>query len=169
MAKKFRFPVVPLSEIAQKGLTPQMNPVLPVVLIVDDESLIADTLAAILARSGYAALTAYDGMSALEIAQTIPPQMVITDVYMPGMNGIDLAIAIREACPDCKVLLFSGQASTMDLLASARNAGHEFSVLTKPIHPTELLARISECLNSSRTVERDNSWPASVTRFQAQA
>jgi CheY-like chemotaxis protein len=67
---------------------------------------------------------------------------------MPGMSGIDLAIAIRQAVPDCKVLLFSGQAATADLLADAREAGHNFTTLEKPIHPKDLLAYISESLRS---------------------
>ena len=84
----------------------------PSVLIVDDESVIADTLTEILNRSGYAAIAAYDGESAMETALLKPPVMLITDVVLPGMNGIELAITIKRIFPDCKTLLFSGQAST---------------------------------------------------------
>lgn len=149
MAVKLNFQTVPLSEIKLISTQPQSAPQ-PVVLVVDDEQVIADTLAAILSKSGYTALTAYDGTAALETADLIPPQMIITDVCMPGMSGIELAIAIREAIPDCKVLLFSGQASTADLLATTRDAGYEFEALSKPIHPTELLARISKVPERSR-------------------
>ncbi len=62
----------------------------PVVLVVDDESAIADTLTEILSRSGYAAMTAYDGNEALETALVTPPEMLITDVILPGMSGIEL-------------------------------------------------------------------------------
>jgi DNA-binding response OmpR family regulator len=127
------------------------------VLVVDDEQVIADTLAAILSRSGYAALAAYDGSDALEIADLIPPQMMITDVCMPGMSGLELAIAVREIIPDCKVLLFSGQASSADLLAAARTAGYDFEALSKPIHPKELLARVSKCLIRPAS-ESSESW-----------
>jgi DNA-binding response OmpR family regulator len=116
----------------------------PVVLVVDDESAIADTLTEILCRSGYAAQTAYDGNAALEIALLTPPELLITDVMLPGMNGIELAITIRRIFPDCKILLFSGQASTTDLLAAARRNGHQFTLLTKPLHPIDLLARVAE-------------------------
>jgi DNA-binding response OmpR family regulator len=145
MAVKLNFQTIPLSEIKPIATDPQSAPQ-PIVLVVDDEQVIADTLAAILSQSGYVALTAYDGTEALEIANLIPPQMMITDVCMPGMSGIELAIAVREAIPDCKVLLFSGQASTADLLAAARTSGYEFEALSKPIHPTELLARVSKSL-----------------------
>src|SRR5580698_7992574 len=115
----------------------------PVVLVVDDESAIADTVAEILSRSGYAAMTAYDGNEALETALVTPPEMLITDVILPGMSGIELAIKMRRIFPDCKILLFSGQAATVDLLATARGAGHHFNLLHKPIHPKELLMRVA--------------------------
>ena len=156
MAVRLNFETVPLSEIRPPA-THLLITQQPVVLVVDDEQIIADTLAAILTRSGYTALTAYDGAAALETADLIPPHMVITDICMPGMSGIELAIAIRETIPDCKVLLFSGQASTADLLAAARTAGYEFEALSKPIHPTELLAHISKCLTGPAR-ETAESW-----------
>jgi DNA-binding response OmpR family regulator len=122
----------------------------PVVMIVDDESSIADTLAEILSRSGYAAVTAYDGDSALETALLMPPEMLITDVFLPGMSGIDLAITVKRIFPDCKIILFSGQASTADLLAAANRDGHQFLLLNKPIHPGDLLARIGSSLKPRR-------------------
>lgn len=140
------FETVPLAELASKGVIPPSNSSKPVVLIVDDEQIIADTLAAILRRSGFTAMSTYQGSTALEIARNSPPDLLLTDVAMPGMSGIDLAISIRQKFPLCKVLLFSGQASTTDLLTEARNAGHDLTCLQKPLHPSELLARISEAL-----------------------
>jgi len=148
MPGQLHFQTVPVAEIARMDLAVQTARSQLVVLVVDDEHLIADTLAAILMRSGYAAVAAYDGRSALEIARAIPPDLLITDVFMPGMSGIDLAIAMQAAIPDCKVLLFSGQASTVDLLTAAREQGHDFALLLKPVHPTELLARISMCIQT---------------------
>src|SRR5579863_6398006 len=116
----------------------------PVVMVVDDESSIADTLAEILSRSGYSAVAAYDGDSALETALLVPPEMLVTDVVLPGMSGIDLAIAIKRIFPDCKIILFSGQASTTDLLAAANRNGHHFTLLNKPVHPADLLSRIAD-------------------------
>lgn len=142
MSGPFYFQTIPLAEIALKGLATQNPTASTVVLVVDDEHVIADTLTAILSRSGFTVMPAYDGASALQIARAISPGLLITDVFMPGMSGIDLAIAMRAAHRDCKVLLFSGQASTLDLLAKARNDGYDFALLLKPVHPTELLARI---------------------------
>lgn len=118
----------------------------PTVLVVDDESVIADTLTEILLRSGFSAVAAYDGASALEIALLKPPEMLIADVILPSMSGIELAIQIKRIFPDCKTLLFSGQASTSDMLASARRAGHNFTLFSKPVHPRELLAWVTQSL-----------------------
>jgi CheY-like chemotaxis protein len=93
-------------------------------------------------------MAAYNGRSALEIARVIPPDLLLTDVFMPGMSGIDLAVEVTQIVPDCKILLFSGQAATVDLLAAERDAGRNFSIIAKPIHPTDLLARVSETLKS---------------------
>ena len=118
----------------------------PIVLVVDDESAIADTVTEILSRNGYAAMATYDGNDALETALLAPPELLITDVMLPGMTGIELAITIRRIFPDCKILLCSGQAAALDLLASARNDGHHFTLLTKPVHPRDMLTRVAEVL-----------------------
>lgn len=135
-------PVVPLDEVPPADTSEYR----PVVLVVDDESAIADTLTEILCRSGYAAMAAYDGTDALETALLTPPELLITDVVLPGMSGIELAITVKRIFPDCKILLFSGQAATSDLLANAKNAGHNFILLSKPIHPRELLSRVQATL-----------------------
>jgi hypothetical protein len=61
---------------------------------------------------------------------------------MPEMNGIDAAIQICVMVPDCRVLLFSGYAGTVGMLSEARLKGHHFEVLDKPIHPSDLIARL---------------------------
>jgi CheY-like chemotaxis protein len=124
------------------------------VLVVDDESAIADTIAKILSLSGYPAVSAYDGNDALEIALMRPPEMLITDVALPGMNGIELAMTVKRIYPDCKILLFSGQAATSDLLATAGRAGHHFTLLNKPVPPQDLLTIVAQNLNTrnGRTV-----------------
>ena len=140
------FPTMTVEEIQGMESNHRTDQNLPVILVVDDERVIADTLSVILGRNGFDAMTAYNGTSALEIATLVPPQLLISDVMMPGMSGIDLAIAIRDAVPNCEVILFSARPFTADLLASARLAGLDFMALTKPVHPTEMLARVSERL-----------------------
>lgn len=144
------FPTVSLEDVPKLRASSASTQYRPVVLVVDDESAIADTLTEILNRSGFAAMPAYDAESALDSALLVPPELLITDVVLPGMSGIELAISMRRIFPDCQILLFSGQASTSDLLASANSRGHRFTLLTKPIHPTELLARVRESFGGRR-------------------
>src|SRR5579859_5945783 len=114
----------------------------PKVLVADDERVIADTLAIILNQSGFEAKAVYSGEKAVETAKEWMPEMLISDVIMTDLNGIDAAIKIRALLPSCKILLFSGQAATADLLDRARVQGHEFEILAKPVHPQDLLARL---------------------------
>jgi DNA-binding response OmpR family regulator len=143
MPGKLRFETVPVAEVTINGSPKETGHQRPLALIVDDEPVITDTLAAILNHHGFSVLSAYSADAALELASVIPPEVLISDIVMPGTNGMDLAVAIRKSVPDCKVLLFSGQASTLDLLSSAKEAGYDFSVLLKPIHPVDLLAHLS--------------------------
>jgi CheY-like chemotaxis protein len=143
MSNELKIEVVPISEV-MKDKVPAFR---PVILVVDDEKVIANTLSVILSGNGFDVLTAYDGESALELALRTSPNLLLTDVMMPGMTGIELAIALTKTAPSCKVLLFSGQAATMDLLANAKEQGHEFNLLEKPIHPSDLLRRISDCFS----------------------
>jgi DNA-binding response OmpR family regulator len=114
------------------------------VFVVDDDRVIASTTAIILELSGYEARSFVNPLEALEAARTVRPDLVIADVVMPGLSGIELAVRLKELCPTCKVLLLSGQAVTGELLEAAREQGHEFEVLAKPIHPDDLLARIRD-------------------------
>jgi CheY-like chemotaxis protein len=109
---------------------------------VDDERVIADTLAMILNQSGFDARAVYSGEKAVDLAASFTPDMLITDVIMADLNGIDAAIMIRSILPSIKILLFSGQAATADLLEKARAKGYEFEILAKPVHPQDLLSRL---------------------------
>jgi DNA-binding NtrC family response regulator len=113
------------------------------ILIVDDEKNIADTLAMVFKIKGHEAMAAYSAESAVEMIETFEPDVVLSDVMMGKMTGVDLAIYLSIARPDCKVVLFSGQAATADLLREASRKGHEFRLLAKPIHPQKLLDDIA--------------------------
>lgn len=145
------------SPIVSVGKTsPRESQYRPRVLVVDDESVIADTIAKILFISGYETTAAYDGDGALQIALLKPPELLITDVVLPGMNGVELAITIKRIYPDCKILLFSGQASTADLLEAAGLNGHHFTLLNKPVPPQDLITLVAAYLNTASS-ERTTS------------
>lgn len=112
------------------------------IFVVDDEFVIASTLATILQRSGFDALSFTAPLEALAAARLDPPDLLISDVLMPELSGIELGIRVRDAHPECKVLLFSGQAATANLLDKARERGYNFELLSKPIHPSDLLLKV---------------------------
>lgn len=114
------------------------------IFVVDDEPVIAETLALILKRNGYSAEAFVNPLEALDATLVNAPDLLISDVMMPQLSGVDLAIRVKKHCPDCNILLFSGQAGTADLLSPARELGHHFHLLAKPIHPSDLLQRIRE-------------------------
>ena len=100
----------------------------------------------ILQGDGHEACAVYDGSAALRKSDSFIPDCVISDVVMPGINGIELCSAIEKKYPECQLLLFSGQASTSELIAKARAEGHNWELLPKPIDPEELLAKVASLL-----------------------
>lgn len=120
----------------------------PRVLVADDEKVIADTLKLILAGAGYDVAVAYDGLAAVNMAEVWPPDLFLSDVFMPGLSGIEAATVICEKAPDCRVLLISGQANSNDLRQAIESKGQNFEVLLKPIHPVDLIAHIQAILRA---------------------
>jgi DNA-binding response OmpR family regulator len=116
------------------------------VLVVDDEPLITQTLSAILNANGFAVLTALDAAEALDLCALIPPELLITDVSMPVKNGFDLAIEVKHAIPDCEVIFFSGHLGLAEMCAEMGELGKDCVMLVKPVHPADLLARVYEVM-----------------------
>jgi CheY-like chemotaxis protein len=120
----------------------------PTVLIVDDERRIADTFAEILRQHGYETVAAYDGQSGLEHARSLSPGAIISDISMPGMNGVEMAIQILQFLPACQILLVSAYRAGA-LLESAAARGYTFEMLLKPVHPQELVAKLNQRCNNA--------------------
>jgi CheY-like chemotaxis protein len=124
------------------SMEPQRS--LPKILVVDDERRIADTLSEILELAGFHVMVAYDGWEAIEQAARFHPDYLLSDVLMPRMNGVELAIAIRKMYPAARILLFSGQAGISNILLDGQRQGFEFELVAKPIHPTKLIELLKE-------------------------
>ena len=114
----------------------------PRILVVDDEQLIADTIVQILNRNGFIAEAAYSGEQAIACAKSTCPELVLSDVLMPNIDGVEAAIQISQHCPDTRIVLFSGQAATIEILSRAKDRGYTFELLAKPIHPTQLIQHL---------------------------
>ena len=138
------------------------------VFVVDDEPVIASTLAAILQMNGFSARFFTSPLEALAAARLKAPDVLISDVAMPSISGIDLAIQMRAQYPECKILLFSGQAATMDLLEDARSQGHDFQLLQKPVHPSVILSMIGE-LATGDSLAGSRKSPKPVTALPVKA
>ncbi len=134
---------LPISE-ARTGNDADHQAPSPRILVVDDEVIIADTIVQILNRNGFIAEAAYSGVQAIELATMHCPELVLSDVMMPHVDGVEAAIAIRHHCPDTRIVLFSGQAATVEILERARERGHNFELLPKPIHPTQLIKHLRQ-------------------------
>jgi len=129
---------------ASSGDEAQNQSPAPRILVVDDEKVIADTIVQILNRDGFIAEAAYGGQEAIDKAKRTCPELVLSDVLMPDIDGVEAAITIRQQCPETRIVLFSGQAATVEILARARERGYTFELLPKPIHPTELIKHLRQ-------------------------
>ena len=113
------------------------------IFVVDDERMIADTLAEILSDRGFEVIPFYDSRKVLAQAEQRCPDILVSDVIMPHLNGVELATRLSELCPEMRVLLLSGQAATADLLKTASRHGKRFELLSKPLDPRVLLKKIA--------------------------
>lgn len=114
----------------------------PLILVADDEPIVASTLVQILKEEGFEAISVSDGAAAVRWARQARPDVVICDVVMPTLNGVEAAKQIRAILPETHVILFSGQAAATGIVERAEVEGHRFQVLAKPIDPEVLLNTI---------------------------
>jgi DNA-binding response OmpR family regulator len=133
----------------------------PRIFVVDDEYVIASTLAVILNKSGFSARCFTRPLEALTAARSDIPDLLISDVAMPGLSGIDLGTQMRAQHPECQILLFSGHAATLDLLEDARNQG--FHLLPKSAHPSEFLAEMAMLRSRKVPIETAKTMTAGAT------
>lgn len=115
------------------------NPAKTKVLVVDDEAIIADTLALILNQSGFQATAAYRGRQAVRLAAQSPPDVLLIDIVMEDMTGIEAALAIGKEHPGCSILFISGHGDAAGMMDRYAH-GLQCRLLPKPVHPEELLA-----------------------------
>ena len=114
----------------------------PMVYVVDDEPSNVATLAAVLRINGFSTESFTNPLEAIEAAQAIPPDILISDVMMPELPGFRLATQLKEICPDCKIVLLSGHPAAGHMAGQEHPSGHNFQILAKPMHPLDLLAEL---------------------------
>jgi two-component system alkaline phosphatase synthesis response regulator PhoP len=127
------------------------------ILVVDDEQTIVNTVRSYLEREGYNVRTAVDGLTALEIARTFQPDLIVLDIMLPGMDGLELLNTLRRES-EVYVLLLSAKTEEMDRIVGLTMGADDY--LTKPFSPHELVARVKAILRRDRGVQRSQNEPA---------
>lgn len=117
------------------------------VLVVDDERPILDLVRGYLEREGWVVLTATDGPSALEAVRAEDPRVVVLDVMLPGLDGIEVCRQLRTTS-DAFVIMLTARAEEADKLVGLAVGADDY--LTKPFSPRELVARIKALLRRTR-------------------
>ena len=127
------------------------------VLVVDDEPLIADSLATIFRNSGFDVTCAYSGYGAIQIAKRLEPDVVVSDVLMPGLSGVDAALSIFQQMPGLRFVFVSGWSGFHEDLSTARNRGLPFIYLEKPVPPKFLVGYLEDCRREVEAEEQARS------------
>jgi DNA-binding response OmpR family regulator len=146
LGPRTNFPIVSIAEVPVLENSADAGQDRPIVLVVNKEPAIAENVREILNQNGYAAIVALDAREALETALLIPPELIIAEVALPGMSGIEVAAALRTELPDCRALLLLAPDASADPEALANTTVHKFGFVGKPIQPVDLLAQVSATL-----------------------
>ena len=137
-----------------------MNP--PCVLVVDDDDNLRWVLQTQLEQMGYATATAADGAAALERIDKDPPALVLTDLKMPGMSGMELLERVRRDYPEVPVLIMTAFGTIQSAVQAMRAGAYDY--LTKPIDYDELALSVSRVLEHFRLVQEVQGLRASLDR-----
>jgi|FLOH01.1.fsa_nt_gi UDP-3-O-acyl N-acetylglucosamine deacetylase len=132
------------------------------ILIVDDEKNIVSSLTGILADEGYEVAKTGDGIEALEIIQTDPPDLVLLDIWLPGMDGIEVLKTIKTYHPEIEVLIMSGH-GTIDTAVKATKLGAQ-DFIEKPFSLDRITQSIADVLSNKRSTSGAEDKPASFSK-----
>ena len=120
------------------------------ILIVDDELLIADTLGTIFRKNGFDVRTAYSAAQALLCARQFQPDLLVSDIGMPGRTGLELSDDINRELPNCRILFLTAQHTNRAIVVEqSRRMPRSAGFLTKPCHPSDLLREAGAILGEA--------------------
>lgn len=128
------------------------------VLVVDDEPTIAEIVGRYLERAGYSARTTGDGAEALALALQDRPDLVVLDLMLPGMGGLEVMRLLHEGLEHrTPVVLLTARGEETDRITGLRSGADDYIV--KPFSPAELVARVDAVLRRSAPEEKDTKGP----------
>jgi len=128
---------------------------LPSVLIVDDEQSIVQSLSGLLSDEGYEVSTAVSGYEALKVIDSDSPDVVLLDIWMPGMDGIETLKEIKKYNPHIQVVIITGH-GTIETAVKATKLG-AFDLVEKPLSIDKIILTINNALNFRR-LEEENKY-----------
>jgi DNA-binding NtrC family response regulator len=134
------------------------------IFVIDDEEVISSTIAAILRLKGFEAASFTLPLEALAASHLQVPNLLISDIVMPSLSGLDLAVQLHAFHPHCKVLLFSGEWGAADF-SETRAKKYGFEMIHKPVHPQKLLRKVQEMLSTVPSVLSGNGEDQARTRL----
>lgn len=112
----------------------------PKVLVIDDDRVVADMLAEILRLNGFSPVALYSGEEAISFAEQFKADIVLSDIRMHGMDGVEAAQTIRQRYPECRVILFTASTVNTKTKQAIERSGFEF--LQRPLHPQSVLSTL---------------------------
>lgn len=112
----------------------------PKVLVIDDDRMVADTLAEILRLHGFFPIPLYSGEEAVSFVERFRPDIVLSDIRMHHVDGIEAARMIRELHPECRVILFTATSLNTTTKQAIERSGFEF--LQRPLHPQNVISTL---------------------------
>jgi two-component system alkaline phosphatase synthesis response regulator PhoP len=133
------------------------------VLVVDDEPKIVDVVRDYLVAAGFAVTVATDGPTALEQARAVPPDLVVLDLGLPGIDGLDVARALQAAEPPVPIIMLTARSDEVDRVLGLELGADDY--LVKPFSPRELVARVRAVLRRTARAgeERERFAAGTVT------
>lgn len=122
---------------------------MPRILVIDDEPLIRSTVVTILTREGFSVEEASDGQAGIAMCHKNPPDVVITDIFMPNRDGIEVLMELKRSCPRTKIIAMTGggQMRMMEIASAAKHLGAAH-ILHKPFERESLLAAVNAVLGT---------------------
>jgi len=119
----------------------------PRVLVIDDDATVADVVLAYLERAGFETARAADGLSALRQAETAPPDVVVLDLMLPGIDGLEVCRRLRRRQADLPVIMLTARGEEEDRILGLEVGADDY--VTKPFSPRELVLRVQSVLRRS--------------------
>ena len=122
---------------------------MPGILVIDDEPLLRSTVVTILTREGFSVEEVSDGKAGIAMCHKNPPDVVITDIFMPNKDGIEVVMELKRSCPRTKIIAMTGggQWRMMEIVSAAKSLGADH-ILHKPFERESLLAAVNAVLGT---------------------